>query len=249
MVCDQDPIASQRTSSTAINCLPSAPAKQEKTEAGSLLTPTDYSTSGTTPISPTSTAAELDSFHLHPPSPYTSFVPPNASALELGDTGVHRPRVELASQPTRELINVPHHQRQSAVWLEQSDSGCAELAAQPCRELINVPPHQRQQSPILSSPILSSPSPSPSQVQTDSNRANSPPVITADGIVLSANFDTSAPDTPSNRGTNSSHAMSFMDFGSARRSMLSAHRPEWENKSEEGRPNTPEGEKSSSASK
>ncbi|KAF5857776.1 hypothetical protein ETB97_005268 [Aspergillus alliaceus] len=201
----------------------SAPLKKEKAEVSSLLTPTDYSTNGTTPTSPTSTAAELNAYHLYPPSPYAPFSCSNASTSELSDTGVHRPRAELASPPTRELINVPQQQRpssnQSILSLGRSNPGCVELAAQPCRELINVPPRQRQQPLTL---------PASPQGQLDSTCTSPPPVITADGVVLTANFDASLPESSSGHGTLSSHAMGFMDYETARRSMFSAHRPEWE---------------------
>ncbi|KAB8266814.1 hypothetical protein BDV30DRAFT_221269 [Aspergillus minisclerotigenes] len=203
-----------------------APTRKEKAETSSLLTPTDYSTNGTTPISPTSTAAELDAFHLYPPqSPYTLFTHPNASTPELSDTGVYTPRAELPAQPTRELINIPHHQRQSSNQSISSQGPThAELPAQPCRELINVPHSRRQQPATLP---MTTPC---EQVDESVTRANSPPVVTTDGVVLSANFDTSASseaDFLSAHGLAGSHAMSFMDYDTARRSMLPAHRPEW----------------------
>ncbi|OGM46433.1 hypothetical protein ABOM_004817 [Aspergillus bombycis] len=217
-----------------------APTKKEKAETSSLLTPTDYSTNGTTPISPTSTAAELDAFHLYPPQiPYTLFTHPNASTPELSDTGVYSPRAELAARPGRELINIPHYQRQSSNQSSSSQGPTrAELAAQPSRELINVPHHRCQQPATL-------PTPSREQVDEYMTRANSPPIITADGVVLSANFDTSAsgPDVLSAHGLSSSHAMSFMDYGTARKSMLSAHRPEWADSPGEGKADKPKGEK------
>ncbi|KAF7587340.1 hypothetical protein BBP40_007381 [Aspergillus hancockii] len=87
----------------------------------------------------------------------------------------------------------------------------AELAAQPTRELINLPPQQRQRSPTL---------PTQSRERTNSPPASPPvPIITADGVVLSANFDTSAPN-PQDENTNTLHAMSFMDYDVMRRSML-----------------------------
>ncbi|BAE63605.1 hypothetical protein BDV35DRAFT_397380 [Aspergillus flavus] len=221
-----------------------APTKKEKAETSSLLTPTDYSTNGTTPISPTSTAAELDAFHLYPPqSPYTLFTHPNASTPEPSDTGVYTPRAELPAQPTRELINTPHDQRQS---LNQSISSQgpthAELPAQPCRELINVPHSRRQQPATLP---MTTPC---EQVDECVTRANSPPVVTTDGVVLSANFDTSASpeaDVLSTHGLASSHAMSFMDYDTARRSMLPAHRPEWVDNPGEGVTDKSKGEKHS----
>ncbi|GAB1195815.1 hypothetical protein APSETT444_005080 [Aspergillus pseudonomiae] len=217
-----------------------APTKKEKAETSSLLTPTDYSTNGTTPISPTSTAAELDAFHLYPPqTPYTLFTHPNASIPELSGTGVHSPRAELAAQPSRELINIPRHQRQPSNQSSSSQGPTrAELAAQPCRELINVPHHRRQHPATL-------PTSSREQVDETMTRANSPPVITADGVVLSANFDTSASgsDVLSSHGLSSSHAMSFMDYDTARKSMLSAHRPEWADSPGEGKTDKPKGRK------
>ncbi|KAE8407894.1 hypothetical protein BDV37DRAFT_224265 [Aspergillus pseudonomiae] len=217
-----------------------APTKKEKAETSSLLTPTDYSTNGTTPISPTSTAAERDAFHLYPPqTPYTLFTHPNASIPELSGTGVHSPRAELAAQPSRELINIPRHQRQPSNQSSSSQGPTrAELAAQPCRELINVPHHRRQHPATL-------PTSSREQVDETMTRANSPPVITADGVVLSANFDTSASgsDVLSSHGLSSSHAMSFMDYDTARKSMLSAHRPEWADSPGEGKTDKPKGRK------
>ncbi|KAB8201712.1 hypothetical protein BDV34DRAFT_229020 [Aspergillus parasiticus] len=214
---DNKPPQNDRTTTEQVT---HAPTKKEKAETSSLLTPTDYSTNGTTPISPTSTAAELDAFHLYPPqSPYTLFTHPNASTPELSDTGVYTPRAELPAQPTRELINIPHHQLQSS---NQSISPQG--------------PTRRTASPTLQG------------VDESMTRANSPPVVTTDGVVLSADFDTSASseaDVLSVHGLASSHAMSFMDYDTARRSMLPAHRPEWVNNPGEGRTDKSNGEKHS----
>ncbi|KAE8307398.1 hypothetical protein BDV41DRAFT_584514 [Aspergillus transmontanensis] len=237
---DNKPPQNDRTTTEQVT---HAPTKKEKAETSSLLSPTDYSTNGTTPISPTSTAAELDAFHLYPPqSPYTLFTHPNASTPELSDTGVYTPRAELPAQPTQKLINIPHHQLQSSNQsISPQGPTHAELPAQPCRELINVPHSQRQQPATL-------PMATPCEQVESMTRANSPPVVTTDGVVLSANFDTSASseaDFLSAHGLASSHAMSFMDYDTARRSMLPAHRLEWVGNPGEGRTDKSNGEKRS----
>ncbi|KAE8362071.1 hypothetical protein BDV27DRAFT_160102 [Aspergillus caelatus] len=149
-----------------------APSKKEKAETSSLLTPINYSTNGTTPISPTSTAAELDAFHLYPPQkPYTLFTHPNVLTPDLSDTGVYTPRAELPAQPIRELINISQHQRQSSNQLVSSQGPTrAELPAQPCRELINVPHHRRQQPATLPT------TPPREQAEESMTPANSPPM-------------------------------------------------------------------------
>ncbi|KAE8145316.1 hypothetical protein BDV25DRAFT_144757 [Aspergillus avenaceus] len=211
-----------------------APTKQEKTDMGSsILTPTEFSTTGTTPISPSSPTAELDGSHPHHHrnSPLDLVIHESASASELSDTGVYRTRAELAAHSYRELINVPAHQRQpsnqSLSSLPESDASPAELASQSTRELIN---RQRPQPSTHQSPPTpqgQSQGQGQGQGQEKAQAPTTPcaPIITADGVVLTANFDTSAPDSLAAEAR-TSHAMSFMDYDASRKSMLQGYGPD-----------------------